>query len=184
MPRGKPQIEVTFDIDANGILQVNALDKTTGKSNRITITNDKGRLTPDEIERMVKEAERFADQDKQAREKVEAKNGLEQYAFALKQSLSEEGVADKVGADDKKTIEEACDNALRWIESNAGASKDEFEAEKKKLEGICMPIMAKLAGGAGGMGGMPGGFPGGGFPGAGGAPGGGAGPTVEEFDVD
>jgi L1 cell adhesion molecule like protein len=186
MPRGKPQIEVTFDIDANGILQVNALDKTTGKSNRITITNDKGRLTPDEIERMVKEAERFADQDKQAREKVEAKNGLEQYAFALKQSLSEEGVADKVGADDKRTIEEACDNSLRWIESNAGASKEEFEAEKKKLEGICMPIMAKLAGGAqGGMGGgMPGGFPGSGFPGAGGAPGGGAGPTVEEFDVD
>jgi L1 cell adhesion molecule like protein len=181
MPRGKPQIEVTFDIDANGILQVNALDKTTGKSNRITITNDKGRLTPDEIERMVKEAERFADQDKQAREKVEAKNGFEQYAFALKQSLSEEGIKDKVGADDKKTIEEACANALRWIESNAGASKDEFEAEKKKLEGICMPIMAKLAGGAGGMGGMPGGgFPGG----AGRAPGGGAGPTVEEFDVD
>jgi L1 cell adhesion molecule like protein len=191
MPRGKPQVEVTFDIDANGILQVSALDKTTGKINKITITNDKGRLSPEDIERMVKEAERFADADKEAREKVEAKNGLEQYAFALKQSLSEEGVRDKVSAEDTKAIEDACDASLRWIESNLFASKDEFEAEKKKLEGICMPIMAKLAGdgGAGGMGGMGGmgGFPGGGFPGAGGAggaPGAGQGPTVEEFDVD
>jgi len=149
MPRGKPQVEVTFDIDANGILQVNALDKTTGKSNRITITNDKGRLTPEEIERMVKEAERFSEQDKNAREKVEAKNGLEQYAFALKQSLSEESIRDKVPAADKTTIEEACEATLRWIEGNANASKEEFDAEKKKLEGICMPIMAKLGGGAG-----------------------------------
>jgi L1 cell adhesion molecule like protein len=187
MPRGKPQIEVTFDIDANGILQVNALDKTTGKSNRITITNDKGRLTPEEIERMVKEAERFADSDKAAREKVEAKNGLEQYAFALKQSLAEDAIKDKVPADDKKTIEDACDATLRWIESNAGASKEEFEAERKKLEGICMPIMAKLGGGGGGMGGMGGmpdmssyGGPSGGHGGSGGA----GGPTVEEFDVD
>jgi L1 cell adhesion molecule like protein len=181
MPRGKPQIEVTFDIDANGILQVNALDKTTGRSNKITITNDKGRLTPDEIERMVREAERFADEDKQAREKVEAKNGLEQYAFALKQSLSEEALKDKISEGDKKTIEDACDASLRWIESNSNASKDQFEEERKKLEGICMPIMSKLAGAAGG--GMGQGM-GSGFPGASttGAPGGG--PTVEEFDVD
>jgi len=193
MPRGKPQVEVTFDIDANGILQVNALDKTTGRSNKITITNDKGRLTPEEIERMVKEAERFSAQDKEAREKVESKNGLEQYAFALKQSLSEEAVKDKISAGDKKTIEDACEETLRWIEGNANASKDEFEAERKKLEGVCMPLMSKLAGEAGGAGGFPrgaggfpggaGGFPGGGFPGAGaGAPGGG--PTVDEFDVD
>ena len=184
MPRGKPQIEVTFDIDANGILQVNALDKTTGKSNRITITNDKGRLSAEDIERMVKEAERFAEQDKASREKVEAKNGLEQYAFALKQSLSEDAIKDKVPAGDKKTIEDACDASLRWIESNTGASKEEFEAEKKKLEGICMPIMAKLGGG-GGMGDM-GGMPDMGSYGgpSGGASGPGAGPTVEEFDVD
>jgi len=187
MPRGKPQVEVTFDIDANGILQVNALDKTTGKSNRITITNDKGRLSADDIERMVKEAERFADSDKAAREKVEAKNGLEQYAFALKQSLSEDAIKDKVPAGDKKTIEDACDATLRWIESNAGASKEEFDAERKKLEGICMPIMAKLGGGGGGMPDMGGDMPdmsgfGGPSRGAGGA--GGAGPTVEEFDVD
>jgi L1 cell adhesion molecule like protein len=184
MPRGKPQIEVTFDIDANGILQVNALDKTTGKSKAITITNDKGRLTPEEIERMVREAEKFADQDKESRERVEAKNGLEQYAFALKQSLSEDAVKDKVGEEDKKTIEDACDAALRWIESNTAATTAEFEAEKKKLENVCMPIMAKLGGGGmGGMGGMPGDF--GGFGGPSGAPPGSAGgPTVEEFDVD
>jgi len=185
MPRGKPQIEVTFDIDANGILQVNALDKTTGKSNRITITNDKGRLSAEDIERMVKEAERYADADKEARERVEAKNGLEQYAFALKQSLSEDAVKDKVPAGDKKTIENACDATLRWIESNAAASKAEFDAEKKKLEGICMPIMSKLGGG-GGPGGMDGMDPSAyGGPSTGG-PGGGSsgGPTVEEFDVD
>jgi len=190
MPRGKPQIEVTFDIDANGILQVIALDKTTMKSNKITITNDKGRLTPEEIERMVKEAERFSEQDKEAREKVEAKNGLEQYAFALKQSLSEESLKDKIPAADRKTIEDACEETLRWIEGNSGAPKDQFEEQKKKLEGICMPIMAKLGGGGGVMPGMPGGMPGGfgggpegGF--GGGAPGGaGGGPTVEEFDVD
>eukprot|EP01127_Copromyxa_protea_P023151 TRINITY_DN85_c0_g1_i7.p1 TRINITY_DN85_c0_g1~~TRINITY_DN85_c0_g1_i7.p1 ORF type:complete len:657 (-),score=200.84 TRINITY_DN85_c0_g1_i7:57-1985(-) len=173
MPRGKPQIEVTFDIDANGILQVNALDKTTGKSNRITITNDKGRLTPEEIERMVKEAEKFAAEDQEAREKVEAKNGLEQYAFALQQSINEEGVAGKIDAADKKTIEDACNAALQWIEGNAGASKQQFEAEKKKLEGICMPIMSKLAGGAGGAG-----------PSGPSAGQGGAAPTVEEFDLD
>jgi L1 cell adhesion molecule like protein len=183
MPRGKPQIEVTFDIDANGILQVSALDKTTGKTNRITITNDKGRLSAEEIERMVKEAERFADSDRAAREKVEAKNGLEQYAFALKQSLADDALKDKVPAGDKKTIEDACDATLRWIESNPGASKEEFDAERKKLEGICMPIMAKLGGGSGAGGGVPGDMPGYGGP----SPARGStagGPTVEEFEVD
>jgi len=181
MPRGKPQVEVTFDIDANGILNVSALDKTTGKSSRITITNDKGRLSAEEIERMVKDAEKYASSDKEAKEKVEAKNQLEQYAFSLKQALSEEGVKDKIGEDDKRSIEEACNSTLQWIESNQNASKDAFEEERKKLEGICMPIMSKLAGGAGGMGGM-GGMPGGGMPGGSNASAGG--PTVEEFDVD
>jgi len=184
MPRGKPQVEVTFDIDANGILQVNALDKTTGKSNKITITNDKGRLSPEDIERMVREAEQYADQDKEAREKVEAKNGLEQYAFALKQALSDDSLKDKISSGDKTAVEEACDATLRWIESNANASASDFEAEKKRLEGICMPIMSKLSGDAGGSG-MGSGM--GGKPDFGGAQGAGqaaGGPTVEEFDVD
>jgi len=196
-PRGKPQIEVTFDIDANGIMQVNALDKTTGKSNKITITNDKGRLSAEEVEKMVKDAERYAEDDKKAREKVEAKNSLEQYAYTLKQSLTEDGVKDKLSDEDKKTVEKACDEAIRWIESNHEANKDAFEEERKKLEGIAMPIMSKIyaQGEGGGAGGMPGGFPGGGFPG-GGFPGGGGGgggsaggpsgggPTVSDFDVD
>jgi len=127
---------------------------------------------------MVKEAERFAEQDKEARDRVEAKNGLEQYAFALKQSITDESIKDKIGESDKKTIEDACDASLRWIESNSTATKAEFDAEKKKLEGICMPIMGKLAGDSGMGAGMPP-FPGGGPPT--GSPGG---PTVEEFDVD
>jgi len=181
MPRGKPQIEVTFDIDANGILQVSALDKTTGKSSRITITNDKGRLSAEEIERMVKEAERFADQDKEAREKVEAKNGLEQYAFALKQSLSEEALRDKIPAPDKKAIDDACDSTLRWIESHPGASKSEYDSEKKKLEDICMPIMSKLGGGSCGASSGMGNSQYGDQPSGPSR----AGPTVEEFgDVD
>jgi heat shock protein 1/8 len=155
-PRGKPQIEVTFDIDANGIMTVNALDKTTGKSNKITITNDKGRLSPEEVERMVKDAEKFAEEDKKFKERVEAKNGLEQYAYHLKQSLTEEGVKDKLSDADRKTIEEACESTLKWIESNDSADASLFEAEKKKLEGVCMPIMSKMySQGAPGAGPMP-----------------------------
>jgi len=178
MPRGKPQIEVTFDIDANGILQVSALDKTTGKSNRITITNEKGRLSSADIERMVKEAEQYADTDKKARERVEAKNTLEQYTFALKQSLSEESLKDKIGSDDRRKIEEACDSTLRWIESNPGASKEEFDSERQKLEGICMPIMSKLGGGGAHPGGMPD------MSGYGQSGQTGGGPTVEEVNVE
>jgi len=182
-PRGKPQIEVTFDIDANGIMQVSAQDKTTGKSSKITITNDKGRLSSDEVEKMVRDAEKYAEDDKRAREKVEAKNSLEQYAYTLKQSITEDGVKDKLSDEDKKKVETACEEAIRWIESNADADKDAFEEQRKKLEGIAMPIMSKIyadAQGGGGMGGMPGGFPGAGGPQ--GAQGGG--PTVSDFDVD
>jgi L1 cell adhesion molecule like protein len=183
-PRGKPQIEVTFDLDANGIMQVNAQDKTTGKSNKITITNDKGRLSADEVEAMVRDAEKYAEVDKKAREKVEAKNGLEQYAYTLKQSITEDGVKDKLSDGDKTTINNACDESIRWIESNPDADKDAFETQKKKLEEVAMPIMSKIYAEGGGAGG--------GFPGAGGFPGGpqggsgpsGGGPTVSDFDVD
>jgi len=158
-------------------MTVNALDKTTGKSNKITISNDKGRLSAEEVEKMVKDAERYAEQDKKVRERVEAKNGLEQYAYNLKQSIHEDGVKDKLSEGDKKTVEEAAEATLKWIEGNQEADAAAFEAEKKKLEGIAMPIMAKIYAGAGGPGGPggPGGAPGG-------APGGG--PTVDEYDVD
>jgi len=197
MPRGKPQIEVTYDIDANGILQVNAVDKTTGKSNKITITNDKGRLSQEQIDKMVRDAEKFKTDDDVQKTRVEAKNGLENYAYSLRNSIREEQIAAKLGADDKKKLEEALDKTLSWMDTHQGADKSEFEAKQKELEGIAMPIMSKLAGGAGGAeggfpgGGAEGGFPGGGFPGGpggfpggGGAPGGptGGGPTVDDLD--
>jgi len=146
-PRGKFQIEVTFDIDANGIMNVKAIDKTTGISKNITITNDKGRLSPEEVKRMVDDAEKFAEQDKKAKEKVEAKNGLEQYAYNLKQSIEEQGVKDKLGDVDRKTISEAADSVLKWLEQNPDSEKSAIDTERKKLEGLTMPIMSKIYGG-------------------------------------
>jgi len=202
MPRGKPQIEVTFDLDANGILQVGALDKTTGKSEKITITNDKGRLSSEQIEKMVSEAEKYKDDDKKQRDRIEAKNQLENYAYSIRSTLSDENIAGKLNAEDKSKLQSVVDAALSWLDSHQSSTKEEFEAKQKELEGTAMPIMSKLAqeaGGAGGAGGFPGGaggFPGGagGFPGgAGGFPGGGfpggpastpksQGPTVDDVD--
>jgi len=192
-PRGVPQIEVTFDIDANGILNVSASEKTTGRENKITITNDKGRLSKEEIERMVKDAEKYKGEDDKQRDRIHAKNQLESYAFNMKSTVEDEKLKDKISDDDKKTITDKCSEVISWLDSNQMAEKDEFEDKQKELEKVCMPIVTKLyqsAGGAGGMpnmpgGGMPGGMPGG-FPGAGGsdagAASGGAGPTIEEVD--
>jgi len=178
-PRGVPQIEVTFDIDANGILNVSAKDKSTGKQNQITITNDKGRLSQADIDRMVKDAEKFKDEDDQGRKRVEAKNGLENYAYSLRSTLKDEKVAGLVTEDDKSTVNKYVDEAISWLETNQLAEAEEFEHKRKDLEEKVMPIFAKIyqgAGGApGGAGGFEGGFPGGagGFPGgAGGFPGG------------
>ena len=178
-PRGVPQIEVTYDIDANGILNVSASDKSTGKSNQITITNEKGRLSQSEIDRMVQEAEKFRAEDEQNKQKIEAKNGLENYCFTMRNTLNEEKLKDKFEGGDKEKIESAVQETLDWLDKNQLAEKDEFEAKQKELEGVVNPIMMKVYQAAGG-GGMPeGGMPGGGM---GGAPGGGAGPTVEEVD--
>jgi len=198
-PRGVPQIEVTFDIDANGILNVSAEEKGTGKKNQITITNDKGRLSKDDIDRMVNEASKYEEDDKKQRERVEAKNGLENYAFSMKNTINEPNMQGKLEEADKKAIETAVEEALQWLNANQEASKDEYEFHQKELEGKCNPIMQKvyqsMGGGAGGApGGMPGGMPdmggmGGGMPGGmgGAAPGGPApsassGPKVEEVD--
>jgi len=186
-PRGVPQIEVTFDIDANGILNVTATDKSTGKENKITITNDKGRLSKEDIEKMVNEAEAYKAEDEKQRERIGAKNNLESYCFNMKSTLDEEKVKDKVSAADRKTITDKCDETIKWLDANQTAEKDEFEDKQKEIEGICNPIIQKLYSAAGGDGGMPGGgMPGGGMPG-GGMPGGGAsqggsGPTIEEVD--
>ena len=228
---------VTYDIHANGILNVSASDKSTGKSNQITITNEKGRLSQSEIDRMVQEAEKFRAEDEQNKQKlcrsnwvsnlldiflgvvpcctdcsdyggydlclcptsfcfckrsiawfvrhlrllrkIEAKNGLENYCFTMRNTLNEEKLKDKFEGGDKEKIEAAVQETLDWLDKNQLAEKDEFEAKQKELEGFVNPIMMKVYQAAGG-GGMPeGGMPGGGM---GGAPGGGSGPTVEEVD--
>merc|ERR1712227_651140 len=174
-PRGVPQIEVTFDIDANGILNVSAQDKSTGKANQITITNEKGRLSQSEIDRMVAEAEKFKAEDEANKSKIEAKNGLENYCFTMRNTLQEEKLQDKFEGDDKDKIEKAVQETLDWLDKNQLAEKDEFEAKQKELEGVVNPIMMKVYQAAGGdAGGVPGGgMPGGGMPGGGG----GGGPT-------
>jgi len=178
-PRGTPQIEVAFDMDANGILNVSAADKATGRANKITITNDKGRLSKEEIERMVNEAEKYRAEDEAATARIQAKNGLESFAFNIKNSLSDEKVAGKLDAADKKKLEDACQEVITWLDGNQEADKEEFDAKQKHLEEISNPIMMKLYGGAGAPpGGAPGGPGGpGGFPGAGSDE-----PTIEEVD--
>ena len=188
-PRGVPQIEVTFDIDANGILNVSAVDKSTGKENKITITNDKGRLSKEEIERMVTDAEKYKEDDEKQKERIAAKNSLESYSFNMKSTVEDEKLKDKISEEDKKTISDKCEEVIKWLDANNLAEKDEFEHKQKELEGICNPIVTKLyqaAGGAGGgmpPGGMPnfGGAGGPGGPGGAGS-GGSGGPTIEEVD--
>jgi len=145
-PRGVPQIEVSFEIDANGILNVGAEDKGTGKNEKITITNDKGRLSQDEIERMVQEAEEFQEEDKKVRDKIEARNQLENYVYSMKNQLSdsEKGVADKISDDDKETIEKALEEANEWLDDNQEAEKDDFAEKLKEVQDICSPIISKV----------------------------------------
>lgn len=146
-PRGVPQIEVTFDLDANGVLNVNAADKAGGKSNKITITNDKGRLSKDDIERMVSEAERYKEEDARHKKKIDARNGFENYVYSVKNSTSEPGLKDKLTDGDRATIEDACKSALEWLEmTGSGTDAEEYEAEQKKLECIVTPIISKLYG--------------------------------------
>ena len=174
MPRGQPQIEVTFDLDANSILNVTAVEKSTGKNNKIVITNDKGRLSKDNIDRLVKEAEKFKDEDKKIKERIEAKNGLEQYCYQIKQTMGDAKLKDKFSEDEKKQIEGKVDEILKWSNDNPAASKEEYDAKVKEIEAIFNPIMQKIYQQAGGApGGMPN-FGGAGFPG--GAPG--AGPQA------
>lgn len=155
-PRGVPQIEVIFEIDANGILQVSAEDKGTGNKEKIVITNDQNRLTPDDIERMIKDAEKFADDDKKLKERVEARNELESYAYSLKNQLADK---DKLGAklsDDEKTkMEEAIDEKIKWLDANQDTDAEDYKKQKKELEDVVQPIIAKLYQGADGAGAPP-----------------------------
>ena len=149
--------QVTFEIDVNGILKVSAEDKGTGNKEKITITNDHNRLTPEDIEKMIKDAEKFADEDKRVKEKVEAKNELESYAYSLKTQLADkEKLGGKLSDDDKKAVEEAVEKAIKWLDSNADAEVDELKAQKKELESVVHPIVSKIYQNAGGPGGEPG----------------------------
>ena len=190
-PRGVPQIDVTFDIDANGILNVSAVEKSTGKENKITITNDKGRLSKDDIDRMVSDAEKYKAEDEKQRDRVQAKNGLESYAYQMKQTMEDDKLKDKISEEDKKTVLDKCNEVISWLDSNQTAEKDEYEDKQKELEKVYNPIITKVYQAAGGA---PGGMPGGGMPG-GGMPGGfpgtdggsppsqqSQGPTIEEVD--
>uniref|UniRef100_A0A8C2ZH00 Heat shock protein 8 n=1 Tax=Cyclopterus lumpus TaxID=8103 RepID=A0A8C2ZH00_CYCLU len=184
-PRGVPQIEVTFDIDANGIMNVSAVDKSTGKENKITITNDKGRLSKEDIERMVQEAEKYKTEDDVQRDKVSSKNALESYAFNMKSTVEDEKLAGKISDDDKTKILDKCKEVISWLDKNQTAEREEYEHQQKELEKVCNPIVTKLYQSAGGMPeGMAGGFPGtgGAAPGGGGGGGGSSGPTIEEVD--
>jgi len=196
-PRGVPQVEVTFDLDANGILNVSAEDKTTGKKSNVTITNDKGRLSKEDIEQMLKDAEKYKAEDEEFNGKVGAKNGLESYAYSMKNTINDTKFKDKLDSGDKDKMESALTAAINWIDANPQATKEEFGKKQKELEATCSPIIQKMyqAGGGGGEG-MPGGpMPGtyggdddmdsGSGPsrgGGGSGGGGGAGPKIEEVD--
>ncbi|KAH8034745.1 hypothetical protein HPB51_002159 [Rhipicephalus microplus] len=141
-PRGVPQIEVTFDMDANGILQVSAKDKSTGKQECIRITNDKGRLSKEEIDRMLAEAEKFKQEDDIQRERVAARNNLESYVYGVKQAAEEAG--DKLSSSEKDSVLSKCRETISWIDGNSLAEKEEYEHRLKELQQACMPIMSNM----------------------------------------
>merc|ERR1719469_1103379 len=160
-PRGQPSIEVTFEIDSNGILNVNAEDKGTGKSEKITITNDKGRLTEEQIEKMIKDAEMYADEDKKVRERVDAKNAFDGYMHSMRSAAEgsgdNKGLSEKLDDDEKEQIQEALKDGQSWLDSNPEADAEEIKEKQKEVEGICAPIVSKYyqaGGGGGGGGGM------------------------------
>eukprot|EP00253_Pinus_taeda_P010351 PITA_10351 len=180
-PRGVPQITVCFDIDANGILNVSAEDKTTGHKNKITITNDKGRLSKEEIEKMVHDSETYKAEDEEHKKKLEAKNSLENYAYSVRNTIRDDKIAAKLDPSDKTKIEDALEQTIQWLDNNQLADADEFDDKMKELENTCNPIIAKMYQGAGAD--IPGGAYGAaGSPEQGYSAAAGSGPKIEEVD--
>ena len=144
--RGVPQIEVTFEIDANGILKVTASEKATGKTESINITSDKHRLSKEEIERMVENAEKFRDEDQKVKEKIEARAGLENYLYSIKSQVNDEnGIGSKIASEEKTKVIELVDDKLKWLEANKdSAAKEDFEEQKHEVEKLFGPIISKL----------------------------------------
>merc|ERR1711944_349341 len=145
-PRGTPQIEVTFDVDSNGILNVSALEKGSGKAEKITITNDKGRLSKEEIEKMVADAEKFKGEDDKQKERIAAKNGLESFIFNLNSSLDNEQIKSKLSSEELSGAQSALDDALKWMDANQLAEKEDFQDKQKELETMSRPLMTKIYG--------------------------------------
>ncbi len=141
-PRGVPQIEVTFEIDANGILQVSAEDKGSGKSEKITITAEKGRLSEEEIERMVQEAEEFAEEDKRTKDRIDGRNALESYCYQLKTTLEDEEKPLDISEEDRESMDEAIKETLEWLDDNQEAEKEDYDAKQKELEAVANPIIS------------------------------------------
>ena len=141
-PRGVPQIEVTFEIDANGILQVSAEDKASGKSEKITITAEKGRLSEEEIERMVQEAEEFAEEDKRTKDRIDGRNALESYCYQLKTTLEDEEKPLDISEEDRGSLDEAIKETLEWLDDNQEAEKEDYDAKQKELEAVANPIIS------------------------------------------
>jgi len=175
--RGVPQIHVAFDIDANGILNVSAEDKSTGTKNKITIQNDKGRLSKEEIERMVEEAVKYKSEDDGYKERIESKNSLEHYAYSMKNNLNDKaGTA--LGSEEKKKIDDAVQSTIEWLEQNQNADKADYESKLKELENICNPIVTSMYQNGAASGGVPGNAGTASSAGTGGE----QGPTIEEVD--
>ena len=151
-PKGVPQIEVTFEIDENSIMTVSASDKGTGKKEVITITNEKGRLSKEEIERMIKDSEKYAEEDKAIKEKIDAKNSLENYIYQMKNSIDDKDkLAEKLEETDKASVLEALTDATDWLNANSDAEKDDFEDKLKEIQAVCDPIISKVYQGMGGQ---------------------------------
>ena len=169
-PRGVPKIDVTFDVDANGILNVTAKDESTGKTNKITITNDKGRLSQADIDRMVSEAENYREEDEKQRERIASRNSLEHYIFNYKQAITDapEG---RVTQEEKDTVLKKCQEEMAWLDDNTLAEKEEYEHHAEELHKVCSPVMSKIHAGAQQSAGA-----------SGGSAGGSSGPKVEEVD--
>lgn len=152
-PKGVPQIEVTFEIDENSILTVSASDKGTGKKETITITNDKGRLTKEQIEQMIKDSQKFEAEDKAIKDKIDTKNQFENYIYQMKNSIDDkQKLAEKLAAEDKSKIKDALTDASDWLNANQDAEKDEIEDKLKELQGVCDPIIQKVYQSMGGQG--------------------------------
>ena len=155
MPRGVPQIEIEYDLDANGILNVSASEKSTGKSDKITVTNDKGRLSKEDIEKMVQDAEKFKEDDEKAKEIIDAKNNYENFVFQMKSTLNDEKMNTLIDENMKEEFNKILEEHSSWLENNQMASKDEYDGRKKELEEAMKPLQEKMMAGMQGMGGMP-----------------------------